>query len=80
MEKTEVLATLEKIFSEVLKCPDIKLDYSMTTKDVDGWDSITNMMIISDVEKHYGIHLKLREIIKMKDVGGLCDVIMERAE
>lgn len=78
MEKKDVLATLNGIFSQVLKRTDITLDYSMTTNDVDGWDSITNMMIISEVEKHYGIHLKLREIIKMKDVGNLCDVILER--
>jgi acyl carrier protein len=78
MEKKDVLATLNGIFAHVLKRTDITLDYSMTTNDVDGWDSITNMMIISEVEKHYGIHLKLREIIKMKDVGNLCDVILER--
>ena len=40
MEKKDVLATLNGIFSEALKTPDLKLDEAMSAKDVDGWDSI----------------------------------------
>ena len=59
MEKKDVLATLNGIFSEALKTPDLKLGEAMSAKDVDGWDSISNMIIISEIEKHYGIHFKL---------------------
>lgn len=78
MEKKDVLTVLEDIFSKVLKREGITLDYDTTANDVDGWDSITNMTIINEVEKYYGIHLKMREIIKMKNVGGLCEAIINK--
>ncbi len=78
MEKKDVLTALEDIFSKVLKREGITLDYDTTANDVDGWDSITNMTIINEVEKYYGIHLKMREIIKMKNVGGLCEAIINK--
>lgn len=78
MEKKDVLTALEDIFSKVLKREGITLDYDTTAYDVDGWDSITNMTIINEVEKYYGIHLKMREIIKMKNVGGLCEAIINK--
>ena len=78
MEKKDVLTALEDIFSKVLKREGITLDYDTTANDVDGWDSITNMTIINEVEKYYGSHLKMREIIKMKNVGGLCEAIINK--
>jgi acyl carrier protein len=78
MTKNEVLTTLNGIFSDVLRRQDIKLDYEMTANDVDDWDSLTNMTIISEVEEQFSIHLKLREIIRMKNVGELCDTILKK--
>jgi acyl carrier protein len=79
MERQDVLTTLNGIFDKVLEADEIKLNYDTTAKDVDGWDSVSNMLIISAVEEHYNIHLNLREIIKMKNVGCLCDVVMKKA-
>jgi acyl carrier protein len=80
MEKKDVLDVLQGIFTEVLKEPTVNINYDTTAKDVDGWDSITNMTIISELEKHYGVRLKLREIIKMKSVGDLCDTVVAKLQ
>lgn len=80
MEKKEILATLNGIFSEALKDPNLTLEENMSAKDVDGWDSITNMIIISEIEKHYNIRFKFRDIMRIKDVGGLCDAIIDKAK
>ena len=80
MTKEEVLAVLDQIFAKVLDTPDIKLDYGSTANDVDKWNSITNITIISEIEKHFEIRFKLREIIKMKDVGALCDTILAKKQ
>ena len=78
MTKNEVLTALNGIFSDVLRRQDIQLDYEMTANDVDDWDSLTNMTIISEVEEQFSIHLKLREIVRMKNVGELCDTILKK--
>lgn len=72
------MAELEKIFAEALQEEQVTLTDETTAADVEGWDSVSNMIIISEVEKHFGLKLKLREIIRMKNVGALCDLIVEK--
>ena len=78
MEREEILATVESIFAKVLKKNDLKMNDETTANDVDGWDSMSNMIVIAEIERHFGIRLKLREIIKMKNVGALCVVIKDK--
>ena len=78
MERKELMAELEKIFAEALQEEQVTLTDETTAADVEGWDSVSNMIIISEVEKHFGLKLKLREIIRMKNVGALCDLIVEK--
>ena len=78
MTTEELLAELENIFSQVLNKPSIKLTIDMTAKDVDGWDSLTNMQLMSEIEKHFNIRFKLHEIIKMKCVGDLCQTLLRK--
>mgnify|MGYP000343695934 FL=1 len=80
MTREEALEALRSIFAEVLDEKDIELDYQMTANDVDRWDSITNMTIISEIESRFNIKLKLREIIKLKNVGALCDAIVSKSK
>nr|MBP7472344.1 acyl carrier protein [Prevotella sp.] len=80
MKKDDVLNVLNDIFVTVLNKKELRLDYSMSTDDIDEWDSLTNMTIISEIEKHYSIHFKLRDIIKMRNVGDMVDVIIKKSQ
>jgi acyl carrier protein len=35
-------------------------------------------MIIDEIEKQFGVSFKLRDIIKMKNVGDLCNKVLEK--
>ncbi len=50
----------------------------MTAADVESWDSLTHMMMITKVEEVFGIRFKLRELNKLKNVGDLCQIIMDK--
>ena len=78
MTREEVMTMLHGIFQEVLKKEEIVLTDETTAHDVDGWDSVTNVMSIDEIEKRVNISFKLRDIIKIKNVGGLCDKIVEK--
>ena len=67
MDTTELLEILNGIFRKVLKRDDITLTESTTAHDVDGWDSLTNMVLIT-------------EIVKLKNVGDLCHTIKNKAK
>ena len=47
----EILEALNGIFRHVLKNESLNLTETTTAHDVDGWDSLTNMLLISEVEK-----------------------------
>ena len=72
MDTTELLEILNGIFRKVLKRDDITLTESTTAHDVDGWDSLTNMVLITEIENKFGVRFSFREIVKLKNVGGLC--------
>ena len=69
METTELLEILNGIFRKVLKRDDITLTESTTAHDVDGWDSLTNMVLITEIENKFGVRFSFREIVKLKNVG-----------
>ena len=74
----EILEALNGIFRHVLKNESLNLTEPPTAHDVDGWDSLTNMLLISEVEKAFGVRFNFREIVKMKNVGDLCAAIANK--
>ena len=78
METEEILCELDTIFRDILKNENIALTPATTAKDVEGWDSLTNMRLITAIEKHYNIRFGLREILKFKHVGDLCASIQAK--
>lgn len=78
MDKLEIIKGLNVLFQNVLKKGEVKLEVESTTDDVEGWDSLTNMLIINTIEKTYSIKFGFREIIKLKNVGDLCDAIIKK--
>ena len=78
MEKSEILEKLTAIFHDVFSDNTIVLRDDMTASDVENWDSLTHMFMITKVEEVFGIRFKLRELNKLKNVGDLCNTIAEK--
>ncbi len=75
MTKEEVLGKLKEIFKDVFD-RDIDLTFETTAKDVQGWDSLTHITIISLVEETFSIKFKMKEVISMQNVGDMIDIIL----
>lgn len=80
METKKLLETLNGIFRKVLKRDNITLTESTTAHDVEGWDSLTNMVLLTEIEKKFGVRFTFREIVKLKNVGDLCQTILNKAK
>lgn len=78
MEKSQIIEKLTTIFHETFSDNTIVLRDDMTAADVENWDSLTHMMMITKVEETFGIKFKLRELNKLKNVGDLCNTITEK--
>lgn len=78
MENNNLLQQLNSIFREVLNNNSISLTEETTAHDIDEWDSLSNITLITTVEKHFNVKFKLREILKLKNVGELCNLINKK--
>ena len=75
MKKEEIRGNLKSVFQKVFEENDITISREMTAQDIEKWDSLRNIQLISEVERAYGIKFKLREVLSMKNVGDLIDLI-----
>lgn len=75
MSREEILSKVKEAFITVLEHDNFELRDETTADDVDGWESVTHMMIITEVEKSFGIKFKLMDLMNMNDIGDLLNTI-----
>lgn len=75
MNRNEIVEKLALVFHEVFNDNTIVLRDEMTAADVENWDSLTHMLMITKVEEVFGIKFKLKELNKLKMVGDLISTI-----
>lgn len=66
---------LNEVFRRELDVEDLELRPEMTANDVEGWDSITHVMIVVAVEKKFSVKFAAAEIQKLKNVGELAALV-----
>jgi acyl carrier protein len=75
MEREEIVTKLTVIFRTVFNNQSIVISNEMTANDVENWDSLTHMLLINEVENSFSIKFKLKDLLNMKNVGELIDII-----
>jgi len=75
MERPEILNRVQKILEEVLKHNRFEMRDDLTAADVEGWDSLSHVMIITEIEKDFNVRFKLKELNKLKNMGNLIELI-----
>ncbi len=80
MEEQEILIQLNTIFSTVLRKKDLALTPETSAADVPGWDSLSHMILIDSIEKHFKVKFKLNEIMNFKNVGDLISCVHKKSQ
>ena len=78
MKKLEIEINLTKIFRELFSDTSIIISDDLTAKDIDGWDSLTHMLLIVEIESLFSIKFKLKDLNKMKNVGEMIKIIQTK--
>ena len=53
MEKNEILAKLQDIIRETVDDEDVIVTMETVASDVDGWDSLAQVMIVGEIRNEY---------------------------
>ena len=78
MTKNGVLVKLTNIFREIFNDREIVINNKTTAQDIDNWDSLTHMLLISKIEEEFEIKFKLKELNNLNNVGNLVETINEK--
>ena len=75
MDNSEILLSINKIFAQVFKDPDIEINGDTTSDDIKNWDSLNNMILVVMIEDFYKIRFDLDEVQNLKNVEDLCNCV-----
>jgi acyl carrier protein len=78
MDKSEITLKLTPIFKKIFSNESIVLTDTLNANDVDNWDSLTHMLLISEIEEIFAIKFKLKELNKMRNVGDMIEIILSK--
>ena len=74
MTRQEIYDKLNEVFSDVFD-EEITVSDTTTAADIEDWDSLTHITLISEVEEAFGIKMSMKDVLSLKDVGEMVDVI-----
>ena len=77
MSRAEILEKVNEIFRDVFDDESIEIVESTTADDIEDWDSLTHITLISEIESEFGFKFAMKDVIGMKNVGEMVDIIME---
>lgn len=77
MDRSEVLKKVTEICADIFEIDDLVLTDETTAEEIEEWDSLTHLNIISDVENEFGFRFTMAEIQALKNVGCLVDTIVK---
>ena len=77
MDREKIIDELIPIFKETLENDDLTIRETDSSETIDGWDSLIHILLISEIESHFGIKIPVNQIQNMKSVSAMVDVIVE---
>ncbi len=75
MEKEEMVKKLTPIFRNVFGDETLEVTDELSALNVASWDSLSHMLLITEVENQFTIKFKLKDLNKMKNVGDMMAMI-----
>lgn len=76
MTRQEIFEKLNEIFSDVFD-EEITVTAETTSSDIEEWDSLTHITLISEVEDAFDMKFSMKEVLGMQNVGEMADIIQK---
>ena len=78
MGREEVFEQLNEVFRDIFDDESITVDENTTADDIEGWDSLEHINLIAAVETEFGVRFSMGQVVSMKNVGEMVDIIMSQ--
>ena len=76
MTRKEVFNGVQDIFRDIFDEDDMVIEDKTNSDGVEEWDSLNHINLVSAIEKEFKIKFALLELMTLKDVGAMVDLMM----
>ncbi len=76
MTREAIYEKLIEVFQDVFDDDSITVNAETTADDIEDWDSLEHINLVSAVEKTFGVKFTMAQVVGMKNVGEMVDVIL----
>lgn len=78
MSREEVFVKLNEVFRDVFDDESITVTDATTAKDIDDWDSLEHINLLAAIEQEFGMKFNMGQVVSMKNVGEMADIIISK--
>lgn len=78
MTREEAYEKLNSVFRDIFDDEDITVNDATTADDIEDWDSLEHINLIAAVEQEFGMKFTMGQVVTMKNVGEMADIIMSQ--
>ncbi|MBP3735680.1 MAG: acyl carrier protein [Lachnospiraceae bacterium] len=75
MTRAEIFEKLNEVFRDVFDDETIVVKDETTADDIEDWDSLEHINLIASVEQEFDIKFTMGQVVTMKNVGDMADLI-----
>lgn len=75
MSREEIMKKVIEVFRDVFDDDQIELRKETSAKDIEDWDSLMHITLVTALEKEFDINFKLKEVIELQNVGNTIELI-----
>ncbi|MBD5448586.1 MAG: acyl carrier protein [Lachnospiraceae bacterium] len=75
MSKEEIFVKLNEVFRDVFDDESITVSETTTADDIEEWDSLEHINLLAAVEQEFGMKFNMGQVVSMKNVGEMADII-----
>lgn len=78
MDREEVFVRLNEVFRDVFDDESITVTDATTADDIEDWDSLEHINLLAAVEQEFGMKFNMGQVVSMKNVGEMADIIISQ--
>ncbi len=75
MSREDILEKIIEICADVFDDESIELTEESSAEEIEAWDSLAQLNIVSDIEDEFDISLSIEVVSKAKTIGELVDIV-----
>ena len=78
MTREMIFDGVQDIFRDIFDEEDMVIEDKTSSDDIEEWDSLNHINLVSAIEVEFKIKFTLGELMALKDVGAMVNLIVEK--